>query len=130
MNGRTLNALCAIDAMGVGSMYRLDTTIASTCRLCSTPITIGTTRQGTVLSHAQPAGAVVWYDLADTVTAATSCYPSMRFFCCNDHLRQWLVMQPTARTGYRLTVDEALEVGRAIFGPVLANDGAAGHAKD
>ena len=123
MNGRTLNALCAIDAMGAGSMYRLDTTITSACRLCSTPIEIATASQGTILSHAQPVGAVVWYDLAYSGIAATSCCASIDFFCCDDHLQQWMVVQPTARTGYRLAVDEALEVGRAIFGPVLANGG-------
>jgi hypothetical protein len=120
INGRTLNALCAIDALGAGGMYRTDTTITSSCRLCGTTIEVGTAQQGTALSHARPAGAVVWYDFAYSQTAAMSCCPSIGFFCGDGHLQQWMAAQTAARAGYRLTLDEALEVGRAIFGPVFA----------
>jgi len=41
------------------------------------------------------------------------------FFCSGDHRQQWLDKQVPQRKGIGLTVDEALEVGRAIFGPVL-----------
>jgi alkylmercury lyase len=120
INGRTLNALCAIDALGACGMYRTDATITSSCRLCGTAIEIGTARHGAALNHARPAGAVVWYDFAYRQTAATSCCPSIGFFCCDEHLQQWMAAQATARTGCRLTLGEALEVGRAIFGPVFA----------
>jgi hypothetical protein len=101
-------------------MYRTDAAVTSSCRWCATTIEIGTAQHGTVLSRARPAGAVVWYDLAYTQTAAMSCCPSIGFFCCDEHLQQWMVAQATACAGYRLTVDEALEVGRAIFGPIFA----------
>jgi hypothetical protein len=120
IKGRMLNALCAIDALGAGGIYRTDATIASSCRLCGTTIDIGTAQHGAALRHARPAGAVVWYDLAYCQTAAMSCCPSIGFFCCDEHLRQWMAVQTAARTGYRLTLDEALEVSRAIFGPVSA----------
>jgi alkylmercury lyase len=120
INGRMLNALCAVDALGAGGMYRMDATITSSCRLCGTTIEIGTAQHGTALSHARPAGAVVWYDLAYSRTAAMSCCPSIGFFCCDEHLQQWMAAQATVLAGYRLTLDEALEVGRAIFGPVFA----------
>jgi alkylmercury lyase len=63
---------------------------------------------------------VVWYDFAYGQTAAMSCCPSIGFFCGDGHLQQWMAAQTAARAGYRLTIDEALEVGRAIFGPVFA----------
>lgn len=120
IKGRMLNALCAIDALGAGGMYRTDVTITSSCRLCGTIIEIGTAQHGTTLSHARPADAVVWYDLAYSQTAAISCCLSIGFFCCDEHLQQWMTAQTTTRAGYRLALDEALEVGRAIFEPVFA----------
>jgi sarcosine oxidase delta subunit len=121
MNGRMLNALCAIDALGAGALYQTDTMITSCCRLCGARIEMRMTQQGAALSHARPAGAVVWYDLAAGQTAAMSCCPSIGFFCSDQHLQQWMATRITARTGCRLALDEALEVGRAIFGPVLAD---------
>lgn len=121
-HGRSLNVLCAIDALGVGAMYQTDATIASSCRLCGTDIEIRTAQNWIALSLARPASAVVWYDLAYNQTAATSCCRSIGFFCCDEHLQQWLTAQITRRDGYQLPIDEALEVGRAIFEPVLAID--------
>ncbi len=120
LHGHKLNALCAIDALGVGGMYQTDVTVASSCRFCGTKIEIRTAQNGKALNHARPASAVVWYDLAYSQTAAASCCPSIGFFCCDEHLQQWLAAQTLRRAGYRLALDEALEVGRAIFEPVLA----------
>jgi hypothetical protein len=123
LHGRKLNALCAIDALGVGGMFRADVTIESSCRHCGTSIEIGTSQSGRVVSYARPVGAVVWYDLAYSHAAATSCCPSIGFFCCDEHLQQWLAGPTTRRAGYRLAIDEALEVGRALFEPVLVPAG-------
>ena len=122
LHGHRLNALCAIDALGVGGMYRTDVTVASFCRFCATSIDIRTAQKGKALSHTRPATAVVWYDVAYSPATATSCCPSIGFFCCDEHLQQWLAEQTPRRAGYRLTLDEALEVGRAIFEPVLVID--------
>ena len=62
----------------------------------------------------------MWYEEARDKVAAFSCCPSIVFFCGDEHLQQWLTGQTPRRSGYRLTLDEALEVGRAIFEPVLA----------
>jgi hypothetical protein len=63
LHGRTLNALCAIDALGVGGMYRTDVTIVSSCRSCGARIEIGTALEGKALRYAHPNSVVVWYDL-------------------------------------------------------------------
>ena len=120
LHGRTLYALCAIDALGVGGMFRTDVTITSSCRLCATPIEIATTQAGRAVSCARPTEAVVWYDLAYDQAAATSCCASIGFFCSDDHLQQWVASRIPSRAGFRLTLDEAMEVGRSIFEPVLA----------
>ncbi|WP_085936152.1 organomercurial lyase [Enhydrobacter aerosaccus] len=46
LNGRTLYALCAIDALGAGAMYGVDTAIQSQCRHCGQAIRLRTTRAG------------------------------------------------------------------------------------
>jgi hypothetical protein len=71
------------------------------------------------LESVAPNGAIVWYDFAYHGSASASCCPEIAFFCSGEHLQQWLGAQKVGREGIRLTMDEALEVGRAIFGPVL-----------
>lgn len=119
LNGRTLHALCAIDALGVGAMYGADTAIRSQCRHCGRAVRARTIEAGRVLASVDPSGSVVWYDFAYDGSAATSCCPSIVFFCSDSHLEQWQLAQAGRRVGVRLAMDEALEVGRAIFGPVL-----------
>ncbi len=120
LSGYVVNALCAIDALGVGSMYRNDVTIESRCRFCSETIRIVTAAEGRALRSVSPTDAVVWYDFAFEGSAATSCCPIIAFFCSEGHLRRWLDGQKPQREGVCLTMDEALQVGRAIFGLVLA----------
>ncbi len=120
LKGHSLNALCAIDALGVGSMYRTDVSIGSTCRFCGETISIATTGNGRELGMVSPVDAVVWYDFAFDGSAATSCCPVIAFFCSEEHLRRWLDAQNPEREGVCLTMEEGLQVGRAIFGPILA----------
>jgi alkylmercury lyase len=118
---RVLNALCAVDALGVGAMYRQDISIDSSCPYCAAEIRIATRQIGTGLDSVSPESAVVWYDTSYSGgSAATSCCPSIAFFCSDDHLQRWLAAHAAQRHGYRLSPDEALEMGRALFGPVLA----------
>jgi len=124
LNGRTLHALCAIDALGVATMYGADTAVRSQCRHCGRAVRIETTKTGRALGSVDPSSSVVWYDFAYDGSAATSCCPSIVFFCSDDHLEQWQLAQEGRRAGVRLAMDEALEVGRAIFGPVLMEPGA------
>ena len=120
LNGHVLNALCAIDALGVAAMYRTDVTVESPCRSCGETIRVTTADTGRALRSLSHPGAVVWYDLAYTDSAAVSCCPAIAFFCSDGHLKRWLDSQAVQRTGARLDMSEALELGRAIFGPVLS----------
>jgi alkylmercury lyase len=118
-NGHTLHALCAIDALGVGAMYNADTAIQTRCRCCGAAIRVTTIAEGRTLGIVEPVDAVVWYDFAYERSAAASCCPSIVFLCTDEHLQQWLRAQTGRRAGIRLAMDEALEVGRALFGPIL-----------
>lgn len=119
LRGQNLHAVCAIDALGIAGMFRTDALIKSSCRACGSPIEIGTAQCGKSLSHARPVDAVVWYDLAYSGRAAASCCPAIAFFCSDAELRYRLSAQNPPRGGHWLTLDEALEVGRALFEPVL-----------
>lgn len=119
LRSRTLNALCAVDALGTGAMYGTDVVIRSACRSCGNAIHVATADQGRALADVSPGGAVVWYDFSYGDSAAASCCPTITFFCEDGHLRRWLDAQTARRHGMRLSMGEALEVGRAIFGPVL-----------
>jgi hypothetical protein len=101
-------------------MFETDGMITSSCRLCQAPIDITTANAGRIAVSAKPDDAVVWYDLAYAEAAATSCCPSIGFFCSDGHLQQWLATRKPPRAGCRRTLAEAMEVGRAIFEPVLA----------
>src|SRR5260370_27069393 len=72
------------------------------------------------VGRAPPADAVVWYDLAYSGRAAASCCPAIAFFCSGAELQRWLSGQSPPRADNLLTLDEALEVGRALFEPVFA----------
>ena len=120
LRDRKLHAVCAIDALGIAAMLGTDVVIESSCLVCGSGIEIGTAYRGNSLSYARPVNAVVWYDLAYSGCAAASCCPSIAFFCSEAELRQWVSAQNPQPNGYRLTLDDALEVGRALFEPVLA----------
>jgi alkylmercury lyase len=100
-------------------MYGEDTKISSRCRHCRETIYVTTTAEGRSLETVTPSSGVVWYNFAYHGCAASSSCPSTAFFCSPDHLEQWQALQTARRNGAQLTMDEVLEVGRAIFVPVL-----------
>jgi len=123
IGGNTLNALCAIDALGVAAMLQMDIPISSSCHQCGEAVQVVTAEKGKALKSLMPVNAVVWYDFAYDGSAATSCCPAITFFCSDEHRRRWLQAQAPPRTGVDLAMNEALQVGQAIFGPVLIANG-------
>ena len=121
---RTLNALCAIDALGAGAMYRSDVEISSRCRFCAAPVTIAISDRGRAVAEVQPGSAVVWSGIRRTDgCAANSICTVIAFFCDDSHLEAWRAAHHPEAPGFRLSIDEALQAGRAIFGPGLAGLG-------
>lgn len=119
---RNLWALCAIDALATGRMYRRDVSVHSACAACANKIYVATALNGRALRNMSPPEAVVWYDFSYAGCAAASCCLSITFCCSDEHLQAWLKTQARRPQGVRLSVAEALEVGGAIFGPVLAQN--------
>ena len=119
-DGTVVNALCAIDALGMGAMLGRDTIIQAECRHCSAPIRVETRRQGTEVAATFPERTVVWSGIAYAGNCgATSGCTLKVFFCSDEHLHAWREAGPAAPPGFRLSVDEAHQVGRAIFAPML-----------
>lgn len=120
LDGRTLNAMCAIDALGVGAMYGCDVQIQSTCRFCRASIEIATADEGRSVATLRPASAIVWSGMRyQDGCAADSLCTLIAFFCRDAHLESWRAAHASAARGFELSIEEALQAGRAIFGPVL-----------
>jgi alkylmercury lyase len=130
LGAQMLWALCAIDALAAAPMYRTDVSVASACATCANKIYIVTALLGRALRTMSPPDAVVWYDFSYAGCAAASCCPSIAFFCSDEHLHACLKAQRRRPKGVRLSMGEALEVGGAIFGPVLAEATDAGHISE
>ncbi len=121
LDGRVVNAMCAVDALGIGAMTGRDIAIASRCRHCGAPIRITIRDQGRALAQVEPLTAVMWQSVHyEGGCAASSLCASTTFFCSDDHLSAWRRERSADEPGFRLSIEEGLEAGRALFGPSLA----------
>lgn len=121
LDWRVLNAMCAVDALGVGAMTSRDISIASRCRHCDAPIRVSTRDQGLALADIAPTTAVVWLSVRyEGGCAANSLCAATAFFCSDEHLSAWRREHSAGGPGFLLSMEEALEAGRALFGPSLA----------
>jgi mercuric reductase len=121
LDGRVVNAMCAVDALGIGAMTGHDIAIASRCRHCGAPIRITTREQGRALAQVEPRTAVMWQSVHyEGGCAANSLCATTTFFCSDDHLSAWRRERSSDEPGFRLSIEEGLEAGRALFGPSLA----------
>ncbi len=125
LGDQTVNAMCAIDALGAGDMYGRDVEIRSRCRTCGTPVEIATSKRGQALAQIKPATAIVWTGIREAQgCAASSLCTVIAFFCDDAHLEAWRARQDPEDTGFRLSIEEAMQIGRAIFAPSLRGLGA------
>ena len=119
LGAHVLNAMCAIDALGAGAMYGRDVAIDSTCRHCAAPVRLTTRDNGAALDDISPSPTVVWSGICYEGQAATSLCTVIAFFCSAEHLAAWRDENADS-TGFELSPEEAMEVGKAIFAPLLA----------
>jgi Alkylmercury lyase len=116
-DGHWVYAMCAIDALGMPSMLGTDATIESRCAHCDKAIHVEV--QHNTLHGYEPRGAQVWYMPVNhcCVPALEQC-PSINFFCSAEHLAAWRAIHSDMR-GDRLTIEEALGRGTAVFGNLI-----------
>ncbi len=118
---REVFALCAVDALGIPAMLHEEANISSSCAHCGSPVEVQA-RPERVMRYL-PAETVVWFPTSadDGGPVAESRCPSTNFFCTADHLEAWRQTkgQPP---GVTLSLPEAFEAGREIFGSFLTEE--------
>jgi mercuric reductase len=121
VSGGVVNAMCAVDALGVGAMLGRDIQVDSRCLRSGVAIHITTRDRGCAIAAVRPETTVVWLGLHyDGGAAAISLCTVTAFFRTDDDLDAWRVeTQGAEPRGVRLSLNEALEAGRALFGPSL-----------
>ncbi|MAF50008.1 MAG: hypothetical protein CMM10_17265 [Rhodospirillaceae bacterium] len=118
---RQIHAMCAIDALGTGSMFGQDIKIKSSCRATGQPISIELGAGGTEIKSADPETALVWSGIQfSDGCAADSLCTVLAFFSSDRAFDSWRASEHPDTPGYRLTLSQGIEVGRAIFDPFLA----------
>ena len=96
LDGRTVNATCAIDALGVGAMTGRDVAIVSNCRYCGSSIRVTTRKLGQNLALVKPDTTVVWQSVQYRgLCAANSLCTATAFLC--SHLARWHANDPGRR---------------------------------
>lgn len=122
--GTAVHALCAIDALGIGGMLGVDIVIESRCAESGTAVAVRTRDRGVALAAVTPQDTMVWYGLsyAGGCAARSGCALKL-FFRDEAALAAW-----RARTrdhpGYRLSLPVALQLGLALFAPMLGRQAA------
>lgn len=117
VNGHTIHAMCALDALAVAPMFNHAVRISSACQLSKTPIHIA--MQGERLLDASPLGAVVgirWQ--MPTGVAAHSMCMEMVFLENRATAERW--QNGDTENISLFTLPEAVAFGKGFFLPLLA----------
>lgn len=114
--------LCAIDALGAGAMLGCDAVVTSRCAECGAAIRVALGERGRELAAVEPPGALVWSGIryAGSCGATSGCRTKV-FACSDAHLDAWRVRAAADVPGSRLTMTAALQVGAALFVPMLTH---------
>lgn len=117
VNGRGVNAICALDAMVVGPMYDAEVDIESRCHVTGEPIWIH--QQGQQILSAEPSAdvrvGVRWQQPG--ACAAHSMCQEMVFLKDGDTAHRWVEEGEGDKTEFAL--DEAVAFGATFFLPLV-----------
>jgi cyclohexyl-isocyanide hydratase len=109
---KSIHAMCAIDALGVGFMFNCDVAIESSCTHCNGKIDVAI--ENNQIISLNPDKLVVWGDMEYSSCTATSLCKNINFFCSDQHFTEWQKDLPTRR-GQLLTIQEAFYLGKMFF---------------
>jgi hypothetical protein len=116
-SGHQVDAMCAIDALGIAPMFGEPIEITSRDPLSGDE----------VRAHLTPDGDAAWQpDSAVVLTGATGgcgesfrgCCPVLNFFASAQNAERYLSAHPDVK-GFAISIPEAVAVGGAVFGDVL-----------
>jgi hypothetical protein len=115
--GHEVDAMCAIDALGIAPMFGEPIEVSS-----RDPLTGEAIR-----AQVAPDGAASWEPTAAVVVAGVldrceesfrGCCPALNFFASSGNAERWLTEHPEIR-GQVMSMDDAIAAGRAVFGNVF-----------
>jgi Alkylmercury lyase len=117
VDGRVVQALCAIDALGIAAMLDQPIEVRSHDPISGREIRV----------HANPDGVSDWQPAAAVVVSGSSscdgpsycgCCDVLNFFASSENAQQYLRENPSVK-GMPISISAAAAAGRAIFGDVL-----------
>ena len=112
-------AMCAIDALGIPQLAGRDGTITAADPHAGDPVRVDLA--GGAWRWSPPDALVLWaYASAGDHAALCSC-PHVNFFASAGHARAYLDSHP-GLTGHLTGQQAAVELARALFGPLLGGD--------
>jgi len=117
-DGHWVFALCATDALGIHFMLNEDITVISKCPDCGNEIRIMVKERHIDFHDPKEIIEFISHRGRGKCTAETHC-PFINFFCSEKHLEKWREKNPEHGNGEICSLNEALEVGRIIFGDFL-----------
>jgi alkylmercury lyase len=115
--GLVVDAMCAIDALGIAAMFGEPIEVAS-----RDPVSGDEIR-----ARVAPGGATEWWPAPAVVVAGVldrqseaccGCCPVLNFFASPANAERWLAAHPEVR-GNVISMQDAAAAGRAVFGDIL-----------
>ena len=115
--GHEVDAMCAIDALGIAPMFGEPIEIASRDPVSGDAIEARVAPDGT--ADWSPRSAVVVAGVLDRGSdSCRGCCPVLNFFVSPVNAERWLTEHPQVR-GIVISMDEAAAAGQAVFGDAL-----------
>ncbi len=118
-DGHEVDAMCAIDALGIAPMFGEPIEIVSRDPVSGRAIEARVAPDGA--AEWSPAGAVVVAGALERESdSCCGCCPVLNFFASPVTADRWLAEHPQVR-GNVISIEEAAAAGRAVFGDVLTS---------
>jgi hypothetical protein len=86
-DGKKLFAMCALDAVGIPSLFKINARVDSRCEW-GTEKTFIEIRDEKIAAKSHP-DILIWNTDEIIIPAAETCCPLMNFFCTEEHLKKW-----------------------------------------
>ena len=120
VNGHTVNAMCALDALAVSPMFGVNTEIFSKCRATGAPVVIRQT--GKIIENPEEAAdihfGIIWGAASSCSCCANSLCMEMMFLKDGEVAKTWLAADQGNRETF--TLQEAVDFGAQFFVPLMA----------
>ncbi len=106
-DGRSLYAMCAVDALGMPVMFNRNVKIVSQCEWCKQEIVIEI-KKGEIVSKSHKDTMIWKAGRPESAPSAETCCPKINFFCSKKHIEEWKAWNPDlAKAGFSLPLERA-----------------------